>query len=270
MADPKSLVMSLAKGFRVLEVFDQHDTELTLSEIATRADLDAGTAFRLVRTLVMLGYLRESEQNKRYSLGLKVLDLGFHAIARMDLHASTRPILRSLVGRVNEAASIGVMEGAEVLYIERVHAGLARLGVSVRVGSRVPAYCTALGHAIMAHLPLDQRMQILGMKERIKLTQSTPVTIPEIEERLRRVRRLGYAISDQESVIGLRVIAAPILDVDGHPYGALSLAAPSLACSLEEFVAAGASSLLEAASAIGKILRLSGSSEAGMAAQVIR
>ncbi|MEJ7609267.1 MAG: helix-turn-helix domain-containing protein, partial [Bryobacteraceae bacterium] len=80
--DPKSLVMSLAKGFRVLEVFDQHDTEQTLTEIAAKADLDAGTAFRLVRTLVMLGYLRQSKHNKRYSLGLKVLDLGFHAIAR--------------------------------------------------------------------------------------------------------------------------------------------------------------------------------------------
>lgn len=259
--------MSLAKGFRVLEVFDQHETDLTLTEIATRADLDSGTAFRLVRTLVMLGYLRQSDVNKRYSLGLKVLDLGFHALARMDLHASTRPILRSLVGRVNEAASIGVLDGADIVYIERVHAGLARLGVNVRMGSRIPAYCTALGHAIMAHLSLEERLRILGLRERVKLTPTTPVTVPDIEERLVRVRRHGYAVSDQESVIGLRVMAAPILDIDGHPYGALSLAAPSLACSLDEFVAAGASSLLEAAGSISKILRLSGCSAAGMAAQ---
>ena len=160
--------------------------ELTLSQIAQRAELDSGTAFRLVKTLVMLGYLRQVENAKRYYLGLKVLDLGFHAISRMDLHASGRPILRGLVGQLNEAASIGVLDNSHVVYIERVQAGLARLGVNVRIGSRIPAYCTALGHSILAYLPFEQRVGILNMQERVKLTPRTPVTIPEIEERLER------------------------------------------------------------------------------------
>ncbi len=78
----KSLVLSLAKGFRILEVFDGRVPELNLSQIAERAELDSGTAFRLVKTLVMLGYLRQVENTKRYYLGLKVLDLGFNAISR--------------------------------------------------------------------------------------------------------------------------------------------------------------------------------------------
>ncbi len=258
--DPKSIVMSLAKGFRVLEVFDEHDPELTLTEIAQKADLDAGTTFRLVQTLLMLGHLRQASGNKRYCLGLKVLDLGFNAIARMDLHSSSRPVLRSLVGQVNEAASIGVLEGAEVVYIERVHAGLARLGVNVRIGSRIPAYGTALGHSILAHLPLEQRMQVLNMRERVKLTPKTPTAIADIEERLERVRRLGYALSDQDTVPGLRVIASPILDPDGHPYGGVSVAAPSMACSLEDFVANSAKPVMDAANALGRIMSLAGSS----------
>lgn len=258
--DPKSLVMSLAKGFRVLEIFDEHDPELTLSEIAQKADLDAGTAFRFVQTLVMLGFLRPVAGTKRYCLGLKVLDLGFNAIARMDLHSSSRPILRSLVGQVNEAASIGVLDGPEIVYIERVHAGLARLGVSVRIGSRIPAYCTALGHAILAHAPLEERMEILNMRERVKLTPRTPVTIAEIEGRLDRVRRLGYALSDQDTVPGLRVIAAPVLDPDGHPYAGVSVAAPSVACSLEDFVSSSAGPVIEAAKSLARVLSLGGSS----------
>ncbi|MGH9629366.1 MAG: IclR family transcriptional regulator [Bryobacteraceae bacterium] len=258
--DPKSIVMSLAKGFRVLEVFDDRDPELTLSEIAEKADLDAGTAFRLVQTLLMLGYLRHASSGKRYCLGLKVLDLGFNAIARMDLHSSSRPLLRSLVGQVNEAASIGVLDGPEVVYVERVHAGLARLGVSVRIGSRIPAYCTGLGHSILAHLPIEQRMEILNMRERVKLTPRTPTSIADIEERLERVRRLGYALSDQDTVSGLRVIAAPILDPDGHPYAGVSVAAPSVACSLQDFVASSARPVMEAAKALGRILSLAGSS----------
>lgn len=258
--DPKSIVMSLAKGFRVLEVFDAQEPELTLSQIAEKAELDAGTAFRLVQTLLMLGYLRQAPGSKRYCLGLKVLDLGFNAIARMDLHSSSRPILRSLVGQVNEAASIGVLDGPDIVYVERVHAGLARLGVSVRIGSRIPAYCTALGHSILAYLSLEQRIEILNMRERVKLTPRTPISIADIEERLEKVRRLGYALSDQDTVSGLRVIAAPILDPDGHPYGGVSVAAPSMACSLEDFVSSSANPVINAAGALGRILSLAGSS----------
>jgi IclR family pca regulon transcriptional regulator len=256
----KSLVLSLAKGFRILEVFDGREPELTLSQIAQRAELDSGTAFRLVKTLVMLGYLRQVESAKRYYLGLKVLDLGFHAISRMDLHASARPILRGLVGQLNEAASIGVLDSSHVVYIERVQAGLARLGVNVRIGSRIPAYCTAMGHSILAHLPFEQRIGILNMQERVKLTPRTPVTIPEIEERLEQVRRIGYALSDQDTVSGLRVLAVPILDSDGHPYAGVSVASPSVACSLDDFVANSVGPVRQAAKDLGRILSLAGSS----------
>src|SRR5215212_5428687 len=122
----KSMVLSLAKGFRVLEVFNARAPELTLSQIAALAELDPGTTFRLVKTLVMLGYLQAAD-GKKYRLGLKVLDLGFNAFGRMDLHTIARPILRSLVGRMNEAASIAVLDGSELVYVERLQIPLGRL-----------------------------------------------------------------------------------------------------------------------------------------------
>ncbi len=255
----KSVVLSLAKGFRVLEVFDAHEREMTLSEIASRADLDAGTTFRLVKTLVMLGYLESVESAKRYRLGLKVLDLGFNAIARMDLRTASRPILRSLIGPVNEAASIAALDGADMVYIERIQAGLARLGVTQRIGSRIPAYCTAVGYAVLAHMSLEQRLEVLSLRERIKLTPSTPVTIPEIEQRLEHVRKLGYALSDQDTVLGVRVIAAPILDLDGHPWASVSTATPAYVCPLAEFVERSAERVMEAAANLSRVLRISGS-----------
>lgn len=261
-ASAKSVVLSLAKGFRVLEVFDPHEPELRLSQIADRAALDAGTTFRLVKTLVMLGYLRQSQDNKRYRLGLKVLDLGFNAIGRMDLHTVARPILRSLVGPINEAASITVLDGADCVYVERVQLGLGRLGVTQRIGSRVPAYSTAVGHAILAHLPLEQRLHVMNLRERVKLTPHTPVSIPEIEARLELVRKLGYALSDQDTVLGVRVIAAPILDPDGQPWAALSAAAPSFTCTLEEYIAHTAVPVMKAAETMARILRISGSTTA--------
>ncbi|MBC7924860.1 MAG: IclR family transcriptional regulator [Bryobacteraceae bacterium] len=260
--DLKSQVLSLAKGFRVLEVFDSEAREMTLSQIASKAGLDAGTTYRIVRTLVQLGYLLEAPEAKRYYLGLKVLSLGFHAIARMNPQESARPVLRSLVGQLREAASIGVLDEANVVYIDRVQAGLVRLGVEVRIGSRVPVYSSAIGHAAIAHLPKAQRTHILNLRERVKITPNTPTSLAVIEERLKAVRTNGYAVSDGETVMGLRVIAAPILDVDGQPYAAVSVASPAMGCSLEEFISASAGPIREAARQLATIYRLSGAASA--------
>ena len=88
--DPKNTVQSLAKGFRVLQAFTAEEPELKLAEVARRAHLDNGTAFRLLETLVMLGYLERFPETKQYRLTLKPLDLGFNAIARMDLRTIAR------------------------------------------------------------------------------------------------------------------------------------------------------------------------------------
>ncbi len=237
---------------------------MTLSQIAAKAGLDAGTAYRLVRTLVELQYLIQMPGTKRYHLGLKVLGLGFHAIARMNPHDSARPVLRSLVGQVREAASIGVLDGPDVVYIERVHAGLVRLGVEVRIGSRVPVYSSAIGHAAIAHLPKAERTRILNLRERIKTTPQTPTSLMVLEDRLKTVREQGFALNDQESVLGLRIIAAPILDADGQPYAAVSVASPAMGRSLQDFVSASVEPVKEAARQLASIYRLSGAASAAL------
>src|SRR6476659_8170578 len=233
--DPKSTVQSLAKGFRVLHAFTAEEPQLKLADVARCAGLDNGTAFRLVETLVMLGYLERLPEAKQYRLTLKPLELGFNAIARMDLRTIAQPELRSLVGAVREAASIGILDRDEVVYIDRYQEGQARLGVDIRVGSRLPAYCTAIGHSILAFLPRAETRRIVGLSRRVKVSEHTPVTLEEIEEQLGAVRTAGYAISDSEYIAGLRVLAAPIAGADGCAITALSVAAPSPRMSIREF-----------------------------------
>ena len=144
-ANTKNTVQSLAKGFKVLQAFTAQEAELTMAEVARKCGVDNATAFRFLNTLVDLGYVDKVDNTRRFRLSLKVLDLGFHAIAHSDLRTLARPILRSLVGEVNEAASVAVLDGSDVMYAERVQAGLTQLGVDVRIGSRVPAYSSAVG-----------------------------------------------------------------------------------------------------------------------------
>jgi IclR family pca regulon transcriptional regulator len=256
--NPKNTVQSLAKGFRVLQAFTAEEPELKLSEVARRAGLDNGTAFRLLETLVMLGYLERFPETKQYRLTLKPLELGFNAIARMDLRTIAQPELRALVGAVREAASIGILDRDEVVYIDRYQEGQARLGVDIRVGSRLPAYCTAIGHSILAFLPRAETRRILGLSRRVRVNEQTPVTLEEIEEKLGEVRATGYAISDSEYIAGLRVLAAPILGADGCAIAALSVAAPSPRMPLKEFVALTAGPVTASAAKIAHALYAAG------------
>jgi len=256
--NPKNVVQSLAKGFRVLEAFTASEPELTLAEVARRAEVDNATAFRLLNTLVMLGYVDRAPAGRNFRLSLKVLDLGFNSIARMELRDRVRPVLRSLVGEVNEAASVAVLDGAEVVYIERVQAGMVRLGVDVRVGSRIPAYCSAVGLAILAFLPRSDQERILGLGPRVKLTPRTVTDTKDILARLARVRKQGYIAVDQEITSGLRALAAPVLDVDGHPIAAVSVVAPVLRMPLDAFLKIAVAPVLDAARTISKAMQAGG------------
>ncbi|MFP5248986.1 MAG: IclR family transcriptional regulator [Acidobacteriota bacterium] len=251
-------MLSLAKGFRVLEAFTADVPELALAQVARRAGLSNAVAFRLLNTLVMLGYVERVADARTFRLTLKCLDLGFHAIARADLRSAARPVLRRLVGEVNEAASIGVLEGADVLYVERIQAGLTRLGVEVRIGTRVPAYCTAIGHAILAFLPPAEQVRVLEARERVKLTEHTVTDLNTLLARLQAVRARGYELSEQETVAGLRVLSAPVLDSDGVPVAGLSVAAPALRMSREAFEREAAAPVLQAAAALSRALQASG------------
>lgn len=257
-ADPKNTVQSLAKGFKVLQAFTAQEPELTMAEVARKAGLDNATAFRFLNTLVGLGYVDKVDNSRLFRLSLNVLDLGFHAIARSDLRTLARPVLRGLVGEVNEAASIGVLDGSSVVYVERVQAGLTQLGVDVRIGSRVAAYSSAVGQAILAWLPQDQQVKVLRGQPLVKLTDTTLTDIDALVERLAQIRATGYAVSNQETVAGLYVMAAPVLDIDGLPVASLSVAAPAHRSTLRQFEENTIAGVVAAAGQLSKSLQATG------------
>lgn len=255
----RSTVQSLAKGFRVLEAFSADNEELTLSQIAATAELDPGTTFRMLNTLVELGYVSRIPESRRFALTLKVLDLGFHAIARTDLRSIVRPILRGLVSETNEAASFAVLQGADVLYLERVRAGITRLGVDIRVGTTVPATQTAIGQSMLAFLPaadLDKVQQLTPLMPFILKPHAGELPLAQI---LQGIREQGHILTESLFTDGLRILAVPVLDLDGYPVGAISIAAPAVRCTAEELRSRALQSTQEAARAIGKALQANGS-----------
>jgi|SRR5579859_210166 len=262
MSDDKNTVKSVVKAFTVLQAFGPDASELVLADVARAAGLDNGTAFRLLNTLVSLGYVEKVPDTRRFRLTFKCLDLGFNAIARSDLRSLARPLLRAMVSDRIEAASIGVLDGQEVVYIERIQAGLARLAVDVRIGYRIPAYSSALGRAILSRMPVDVQRALLEASSPRQLTAHTVTEIDRLLAQIAQARTDGYAVSDQETVTGLRVIAAPILDEDGVPIAALSAVAPSFGRTLEEFIADASEATCEAARRLSLAVRAAGGTAA--------
>ncbi|WP_029915858.1 IclR family transcriptional regulator [Pelobacter seleniigenes] len=257
--DRKSTVGSLAKGFKVLEAFSVGYEQMTISDVSKVTGLDAGTVFRNLNTLVDLGYLKKDADAKLFRLTFKVLDLGFHAIGRSDVRDLVLPILRGLVAHVGEAASFGVLEGADILYLERVRGGVARLGVDIRVGTRVPAYTSTIGQALLAFLPArDQDIVLHQLK-----TQSDVgvVDIPEAEilSSLKQIKKDGYALRASYFNSSLHVLAVPVLDRDGYPLASISVVAPSVRVSQDDMLAMALEPARTAAAEISKAVRASGS-----------
>jgi IclR family pca regulon transcriptional regulator len=255
----RNTVQSLAKGFRLMEAFTAEDEEMTLSEVAAKAGLDPGTSFRMLNTLVDLGYVARVPDSRRFSLTLKVLDLGFHAIAHKDLRDTVRPVLRTLVNDTSEAASFAVLNGAEVLYIERVRAGIARLGVDIRIGTTVPAHQTIIGHSMLAFLGAADLAKLGKLQPRQTIAALARMGWGDIGPSLADIRRDGYALRDSTLSEGLRILAVPVLDPDRLAIGAISIAAPAARISADEFRKRALKPAQTAARDIARALEASGS-----------
>jgi len=233
--NPKNYVASVGKAFAVLRSFTSEAFELTLSEVAARADLDRGTAFRLIQTLIALGYLQPVPQSRRFRLGLACLDLGYTVLSHGSLRAIVEPLLRALVPEVGDAASLGILDGGDVIYLARVGAGLDRHKMDRRPGSRIPAYSAALGHVMLAHLARDEQIERLEARPRVKLSERTLTDLDALLARLDLVRKKGHAVSDGENAYGLRTLATPIFDAQGVVIGGLSVTIDAMRMDMPAF-----------------------------------
>jgi IclR family pca regulon transcriptional regulator len=252
----KHTVKSVAKAFEVLRAFNPGTPSMTITEVAVHTGLDRGTAFRLIHTLIELGYLAAVPGVRRYRLTLKCLELGYSALASGGLKAQSGPLLRELVPGVAEAASLGVLDKADVVYVERIQVDMGRHDLDRRVGSRTGAYATALGHAILAWQPPDFSRAVLASGERVRLSDRTLTDLDSLCDRLVEVRQRGYAVSDGENAYGLLTVAMPILATDGRAAAAVSLTVRRETAALDAFIAGALPPLTRAVQSLSRAMTI--------------
>ncbi|HEY3946163.1 MAG TPA: IclR family transcriptional regulator [Solirubrobacteraceae bacterium] len=205
---------SLERGLSILGCYTPDRRVLGVAEVADELGMSRSTTHRYMSTLVVLGYL-EQVQARRYRLGLRVTDLGMSALNATGVGEHARPYLEELSLLVSYSVSLAVLDAPEIVLVERLPSRRLRegdrFGHSLRAGSRLPSYCTAMGKVLLA----SSRFELAELLDGGRLKCRGPNTITSrkrLREELERVRSDGLAMSHQELVLGRSAIAVPVKD----------------------------------------------------------
>ncbi|MFD5716992.1 IclR family transcriptional regulator C-terminal domain-containing protein [Streptomyces sp. NPDC127036] len=249
----REFVESLARGLTVITAFGEGRTELTLTAVAQATGLARATARRALITLEHLGYV--TAHDRVFRLTPRVLGLGYPPLSRTTLPEIAAPHLSELSERLHDSVSLAVLAGDEIQYTGRVSTSRV-MSVNITVGTRLPAYATALGRVILADLPEGQAPLPT------ELDPLTPRTITDPERlgaELDRVREAGYALVEGELEQGLRSIAVPVRDRDGRVVAAVNVAMHSTRRTAESCVRDVLPDLHATATRVEQDLRIAGS-----------
>lgn len=230
---------SLERGLAILSAFGSDRSTIGVSELSRELGLSRSTTHRYIATLTSLGYLQQDAETKRYRLGPRVLDLGFAAINSMDIREVSIPHLQALSDATGFTVNMAILDGPDVVYIERCRtsrSGQREIDLNLHVGSRLPAYCTAMGKALLAFANEDLFEEIL---ERMELVARGPNTITDgaaLRVEMKKIRKMGVAVNNEELAYGLRSIAAPIRSRSGEVVAALNLAVHRSMVSIDDLI----------------------------------
>jgi IclR family transcriptional regulator, pca regulon regulatory protein len=222
--DDKEFMATLAKGLAVLGAFGRQRPTMTLSEAAEIADLSRAAARRVLRTLSLLGYVEQ--QGRSFSLSPRILEFGFAYLSTQSWIDRALPLMRELSERLGESCSAAILQGNEIVYVARISARRI-MSTALAVGSRLPAFHTALGRAQLGFL---DEAEIWRRLMSLKLEAYTPYTITDVQalfDRVRADQEQGFALVDEELEQGLRSVAVPVIGRAGQVITAVNLSTHS-------------------------------------------
>jgi DNA-binding IclR family transcriptional regulator len=218
-------VQVLDRTLRILDLLAQSDTDLGPSELGEKLALHRSTTHRLLKVLERHQLIRKSQIEGKYSLGIKLFELGSRVVSQFDLATRSQLFLRRLVDAAGETAHVCVLNDAEMVSVANVE-GPWTLRTPSTVGRRTPLYCTSVGKVLLAHLPAEARGPLLDRVTLVRRTRRTITSRAALEAELLLVRRRGVAIDNEEIEDGLRCIGAPVFNHRGEIAAAISVAGP--------------------------------------------
>ncbi|NDC09262.1 MAG: IclR family transcriptional regulator [Oxalobacteraceae bacterium] len=250
LTDP-SFMTSLARGLAVIKAFSDHRRAMTIAQLSQKTGIPRAAVRRCLYTLKQLGYA-DSEANN-FFLKPGILALGYAFLSSTPLTVAAQPYLTELSHRLRESCVLAVLDQNEVMYVARSHTSRV-LSLALNTGSRLPAYCTAIGRVLLAGLSANQLDRYFSSVVLTPHTERTVVSEQKLRDIVFEVRRRGFAVVEEELEIGLRSIAVPVRGASGATVAALSIGAQVGRISRDEIEDLFLPSLLNASNEICLLL----------------
>jgi IclR family pca regulon transcriptional regulator len=224
-------LQGLERGLAVIQAFTHETPSMTLSEVARRTDISRATARRILLTLEALGFVRSD--GRRFSLSPRVLSLGWAYLSSLNLWEIAQPFMEDLSAEVQETCSATTLDLPDIVFVARVPTRRI-LMMSLGVGSRLPAYATAMGRVLLAGLTDEQIAEHVAATPLEALTHRTTTDPARLRAIVSAVREQGFSLVDEELELGLRSLSVPLRSADGRTLAALNLCAATARVSVEE------------------------------------
>ncbi|RKN12816.1 IclR family transcriptional regulator [Streptomyces radicis] len=229
----------LEKGLRILQAFRSGDQCLRLTDVAERTGMPKSTVHRLTQILVEQQLLTLSEQG--YELGIALFELSSLVPVKQRLRVAALPFLQDLFMATHETVHLGIREGFDVVYVEKIY-GHSDLGLPSRVGGRLPLNCTGIGKALLAFSSEEVRADFLARPLR-RITRKSVTDPVRLARELAEARATGLAFEREEATLGRECVAAPVI-VHGEIMAAMSISVPISAYRMPQLAAAVKTSAL--------------------------
>jgi DNA-binding IclR family transcriptional regulator len=215
---------SLERALQILITFNNERLSLTLAQLSESLSLARATVLRLCSTLVKYGFLKQDTESKRYSLGLKLFELGSVVFDSFSLRQTASPYLGQLHVKLGKTIFLGILDNDEVLYVDKREDPRNPISFTSKIGTRRPPYWGMLGPVLMAYLP-DGDIKRLLQKSPLTATTKKSITNKEdFYKLLRRIREQGYVVDIEMALEGIGGAAAPIRDYTGRVVASIGIA----------------------------------------------
>ena len=240
-------VPALSRGLQIIEMFDKDKRVLNTQDFAENLGVSASSTYRIVQTLLDMGYLKKVTRNA-YELGPQVVSRGFAFLAGRDLVDIASPYLNALRDNASISCHLGIRDGLETVYIYRAQAS-QRLSVNIPLGSRLPCHTNAMGRVLLQQL---SDIELNAMYQTLQLylyPGPHPQSLPELKRCLKKEWEQGYASNRSDNATA---IAAPITNYLGKTIAAINISGADQIMNNQEQFEAAKEQLLETARIISQ------------------
>lgn len=250
--DDPDFVTALARGLAVMLALSDKKRRMSIAQVSHRTGIPRAAARRSLHTLSKLGFVAVDDA-RRFYLRPRVLSFSHAYLSTSPLAVLAQPILDRLGEQLHEACSLGILDGDEIVYLAR-SASSRIMSPALNVGRRLPAYCTSIGHAMLAHLPVHELDGYLARTRFYPYTEHTLTSPEKLRAVLRDVREAGFAFASQQMEARLCTLAVPVKDIGGNFVAGMNVILQGRLVTAGEMAGRFAQPLQDAASELGSLL----------------